>query len=54
MRKSVVTAFRNLLVIYVNDFVLVFLLLTLNIFRTFFSVSLVDFAQVNLVTSKTS
>ena len=30
-----------------NDVVLVFLLLTLNIFHTFFSASIVDFDQVN-------
>ena len=33
---------------YVNDVVLVFLLLTLNIFHTIFSVSLVVFGQVNV------
>ena len=32
-----------------TDVVLVFLLLTLNIFHTFFSVSYVDFEQVNFV-----
>ena len=32
----------------VNDIVLVFLLLTLNIFHFFFSVSIVDFEQVNV------
>ena len=31
-----------------SDVVLVFLMLTLNIFHTFFSVSLVDFEQVNV------
>ena len=31
----------------VDDVVLVFLLLILNIFHTFFSVSIVDFEQVN-------
>ena len=32
----------------VSDVVLVFLLLILNIFHTFFSVSIVDFEQVNV------
>ena len=32
----------------VNDVLLVFLLLTLNVFHTFFSVSIVDFKQVNV------
>ena len=32
----------------VSDFVLVFLLLTLNIFYTFFSDFIVDFEQVNV------
>ena len=32
----------------VNDVVLVFLQLTLNMFRTFSSVSIVDFEQVNV------
>ena len=32
----------------VNDIVLVFLLLTLNIFHSFFSASIVDFEQVNV------
>ena len=32
----------------VNDVVLVFLLLTLNIFHTFFNVSTVDFEQANV------
>ena len=32
----------------VNAVVLVFLLLTLNIFHTFFSVSIVDFEQANV------
>ena len=31
-----------------SDVVLVFLMLTLNIFHTFFSVSLVDFEEVNV------
>ena len=33
---------------HVNDVVMVFLLLTLNLFHTFFSVSIVDFEQVNI------
>ena len=32
----------------VNDIVLVFLLLTLNVFHSFFSASIVDFEQVNV------
>ena len=32
----------------VNDIVVVFLLLTLNVFHTFFSVSIVDFEQVSI------
>ena len=32
----------------VNGVVLVFLLLTLNIFHTFFSISIVEFEQVNV------
>ena len=32
----------------VNDVVMVFLLLTLNLFHTFFSVSIADFEQVNI------
>ena len=35
--------------IYINDVALVFLFLTLNIFHTFFSVSIVDFKQVNII-----
>ena len=33
--------------LYINVIILVFLLLTLNIFHTFFSVFIVDFGQVN-------
>ena len=43
MLKNNNTASNN-----VSDFFLLFLHLTLNIFHTFFSVSLVDFAQVNV------
>ena len=39
---------KILLRLYVNDVVLVFLLLTLNIFHTFSSVSIVDFEQVDV------
>ena len=38
----------NIYLFKVNDVVLVFLLLTLNIFRTLSSVSIVDFEQVNV------
>ena len=32
----------------VNDLILVFLLLCLNLFHTFFSISIADFEQVNV------
>ena len=39
---------------YVNDVVLVFLLLTLNIIHTFSSVSIIEFEQVNVSWEVTS
>ena len=46
--KSIHVDIANIYLFKVSDVVLVFLLLTLNIFHTFLSVSIVDFEQVNV------